>query len=570
MAGVPLDPSNRHQELASLRMDVWNGRMSRRDFVHRATSLGLSTAAISALWTTYRARPVNARGAVHPGNPFSARLQTSETPTPGGTLRFARAEDSDNLDPVTNDGNVNIWIFMNIYDQLIRVTPDGVNLEPALAESWDISQDGLTYTFHLRQGVKFSDGTPLTSSDVKYSLERAANDPAQTWTFTLTALQRDANGQVTGISTPDDHTVVITLSQPWAPFLSDMAMFNVSIISEAFAKGNEARLVEECMGTGPFVLAEWRKGESITLARNPNYWEPGLPLLDEIFVSVVPDDNTRILQLQAGEIDAMYNVPSSRVAELRQDPNLQVLEFPSTFTAYITLNTRIAPLDDVNTRLALAYATDRQTLVDVVLFGLGTVATSFMPKGALYWNDQLPGFPYDLEKAKEYLSKSKAPDGFKLELTFQGGDAEVQQLGAALKDMWSKIGVDLQLNPVEQGLYSDMYNNHTFQAMYNYWTNDIIDPDELVSYALLPESSEAFQTGWQNQEAIDLAKRGAAELDPEKRREIYFRIQEIYAAESPMLYLYHKPYLDAMTTNAHDFGHPPTGQWVWKRTWISR
>jgi len=136
--------------------------------------------------------------------------------------------------------------------------------------------------------------------------------------------------------------------------------------------------------------------------------------------------------------------------------------------------------------------------------------------------------------------------------------------------MWSNIGVDLKLNPVEQGLYSDMYNNHAFEAMYNYWTNDIIDPDELVSYAILPESSEAFQTGWQNQEAIDLAKRGAAELDPEKRKEIYFRIQEIYAEESPMLYLYHKPYLDAMTANVHDFGHPPTGQWVWKRTWISQ
>jgi peptide/nickel transport system substrate-binding protein len=570
-----------------LRRQLFECGIGRREFIKRATQLGLAAPAIAAMLHVYGANAAPARRGMaarslfqdEPQNPITITIggtpitvveEDTSNATPGGVLRFARRDDSDNLDPVTNDGNVNIWIFMNIYDQLVRVTPDGASLEPALAESWEVSADATTYTFHLRQGITFSDGTPFKASDVVYSFVRAANDPNQTWTFTLTALQRDANGQVQGITAPDDNTVVVVLSQPWAPFLADVAMFNLSIVSEAFAKGNEARLTDECMGTGPYQLAEWKKGEYISLTKNPNYWEEGLPYLDEVRAFVVPDDNARILQLQAGEIDAMYDVPSSRVPELKQDANLKVIEFPSTYILYVTLNNRNPPLDDVNARLALNHATDRKTLIDVVLFGAGTEATTFMPRGALFWNDQLPGFPYDIEKAKGLLAQSKTPNGFKVGFTFTGGDAEASQLGAVLKDMWSQIGVDLELEPVEQGVYSDAYDNHTFETMYTGWTNDIIDPDELVSYAILPESSQNYQTGWNNQEAMDLAVQGRAELDPEKRKQIYFRIQEIFNTDSPMVILYQKPYVEVMTTKVHNFQQPPTAQYVWKKTWLDQ
>ena len=502
------------------------------------------------------------------GTPIASAEEDITNATAGGTLQFGRAQDSTNLDPVTNDSNTDIWIFMNIYDQLLRVAPSGISLEPSLAESWDISKDGITYTFHLRKGVMFSDGSMLKASDVLYSLVRAANDPGKIWTFTLTALQRDASGAVKGISATDDSTLVIQLAEPWAPFLSDLAMFNGSITSEAYAKGNEAKLVDQPFGTGPFMLGEWKKGESITLVKNPHYWETGLPLLDSVVIHAVPDDNNRIIQIQGGDLNAIYDVPSARVPDLKQSGALKVIAFPSTFTQYVTLNCRNAPFDDVNARLALSYATDRKTLIDVVLFGTGTAATSFMPKGALYWNDALPEIPFDLAKAKQYLAASKTPTGFDVGFTYVSGSAEIDQLGAVLKDMWSKIGVNLTLNPVESGVYTDSYRKHTFETMSNIWTNDIIDPDELVAYAILPDSSQAFQTGWSNAEAVTLAKSGASELDPAKRKGIYFRIQEIYAAESPQLCLYHKPYVVVTSLKVHNFSQPPTGQWVWKKTWI--
>jgi len=564
----------RTEQLAQLVRQIHEGNISRRAFIGRALALGVSLSTADTIFRTYRAgaqdQAQNPITVTVGGTPIPAIEPDLSNATPGGTLRFGRAVDSDNLDPVTNDGNVNIWYFMNIYDQLVQVGADGISLVPGLAESWEVSEDGLTYTFHLRPNVVFSDGTPMTSADVLYSWVRAANDPEQHWTFTLTALKRDAKGQVEGISAPDDTTVAVELAQPWAPFLSDVAMFNMSVISKAFAEGHEERLVEECMGTGPFALAEWKKGESLRLVKNSNYWEEDLPLLDEVVVSVVPDDNARILQLQGGELEAMMDVPFSRVPELQQDANLKVYQFPSTRTDYITLNMREAPLNDVHARRALQYATDRQTLVDVVLFGVGIPATSFMPKGALYWNDTLQAYPYDIAKAQEELGQSQTPDGFPLELKIRGGSADEETLATALKDMWSQIGVEVTITPVEGSVLNEDYNSRNFQAMTNYWTNDIVDPDELVAYAILPESSGAFGTGWANPEAQDLARKGASELDAAKREEIYFRIQEIYNEESPMLPLYYTPYVNLTTVGVHNFNHPPTGEYDWKLTWLEQ
>jgi len=564
----------RTEKLAQLTRQIHDGTISRRAFMARALALGLSVSASDTVFRTYRAgaqdQAENPITVTVGGTPIAAVETDLTNATPGGTFRFGRLEDSDVLDPVTTSLNTSIWYFMSIYDQLIRVAPDGISLEPSLAESWDISEDGLTYTFHLRPNVLFSDGTPLTSADVLYSWVRAANDPGQIWTFTLDAMKRDAEGQVEGITAPDDATVVVELAKPWVPFVSDVAMFNLSVISKAFAEGNEERLATECMGTGPFALGEFRAGEILTLVKNPHYWEEGLPLLDGVDVNLVPDDNARILQLQGGELDGIMDVPFNRVPELQADPNLKVYQFPSTYTRYILLNVREAPLDDVHARRALQYATDRQTLVDVVLFGNGIPATSFMPKGALYWNDTLEGYPYDLAKAQEELAQSATPDGFALELSTIAGFVSDESMATALKDMWSQIGVEVTISPLETSIFNEAFTNATFQAMSQYWTNDIIDPDELVGFAVLQESVQAFHTGWENAEAQDLTRQGAAESDPQKRKEIYFRIQEIHSEESPMLPLYYQPYLNVTTTQVHNFQHPPTGQYNWKTTWMEQ
>jgi len=477
----------------------------------------------------------------------------------GGMFTFSRSSDSDNLDPVTQDGNVDIWIFMSIYDQLVRVDNSGTTLEPALAEKWEVSTDGLTYTFHLRKDVLFSDGTPLKASDVKYSIDRAKTHPKSGWTFTLEPLKE--------ITTPDDSTVVMTLTQPWAPFLADIAMFNSSIISEAFAKKiGEDKLVEQTMGTGPFALVEWKKGEYITLKKNEHYWDKGLPYLDQIKITVVPDDNNRILQLQGGQIDGMYDVPLNRVAELTQDPKFTLTQFVSTYNNFLALNTRSGPLSDVKVRQALNYATDKQALLKVVNFGIGEISNSFMPNGALYWNKDQTGYPFDLDKAKGLMKESTIPSGGKIAIMLQAGRASALQLATALKEMWAKIGIDLDIQQLEQAIVTDNYRNNKFEIYATGWTNDIIDPDELVSYAILPEQVQNYHTGWTNQEAIDLAKKGRTELKDDERRKIYYRIQEIHMQDAPFVYLYVVPYIDVVKKSVQGFFHNPMGQWDWSKT----
>jgi len=417
-------------ELPGLVRHVWDGRIDRRGFMRRALAMGIAPAVAATVFTTYRARPA------------AARVRTQDepaTPTPGGTFRFGRGEDSVTFDPVATFYNADIWLLQNVYEQLLRVAPSGTDLEPSLATAWERSEDGLTYTFHLRPGVTFHDGSPLKASDVKFSMERAKNDPNNIWTFTLVALKE--------VTAPDDATVVATLDQPWAPFLADIAMFNCAVMPEAWVKANDKRVATEMNGTGPFTFVEFKQGQYVLLKKNPNYWDAGLPYLDEVKIPYVADDNARILQLQGGELDGMFNVPTGRVDELAADPNLQVLQLPSSYSQYVVLNHKQPPLDDVNVRLALNYATDKQTLIQVALFGNGVEATSFMPQGALYWNDTQPGFPFDLDKAKDYLAKSKVPNGFPIEFQYLAGNAEIEQLATAIKDMWTQIGVDVTIAP---------------------------------------------------------------------------------------------------------------------------
>lgn len=539
-----------------------------------AASGGAGTTPTSAITVNQNATATTApppsgsvsTGSPSPGAKASPTAPAAVTKAPvgkaGGSVKLARQQDSNNLDPVTNDGNVNIWVFMSIYDQLIKVDEKGTGLLPGLAEKWDVSTDGLNYTFNIRKGVKFSDGAALMMDDVKWSIERAKNTADSIWKFTL--------DQVSSVDIVDDATIKIVLTQKWAPFLSDISMFNASIISRAFGEGiGVDKLVDQTMGTGPFMLKEWRKRESITLVKNPNYWEPGLPLLDEIIMPVVPDGNSQILQLQGGDIDGIIgqgDVPFNRVNDLSKDSNLQVLRFTSTYVNFLALNTRNAPLNDVKVRQALNYATNKQALIDTILFGNGEISNSFMPNGALYWNPDQKPYEYNVETAKQLLSQSTQASGFKVSYQVVSGNQQALAVATAIKDMWSQINVNVDILQLDQAVARDNYRNSKFEINATGWTNDIIDPDELVSYAILPEQTENYKTGWVNQQAIDLANQGRATTDDAARRKIYYQIQQIHKDDAPFVYLWVQPYIDVLSTKIKGFFHNPMGQYDFRNT----
>lgn len=325
------------------------------------------------------------------------------------------------------------------------------------------------------------------------------------------------------------------------------------------------------MGTGPYAITDWKTDQYTVLTRNEYYWQAGLPYLDEIKIMQVPDTSSEILQIQGGDVDGLigqYSVPYNRVAELQKDPNLQVLIWPAAYAGAITFNIEKPPLNDINFRRALNYATDVQTLIDTVVFGLGEISNSFMPIGALYWNPDQQPYPFDLEQAKATLAKSTTPTGGKVEALTTTGNAQQETLVTTLKDMWSKIGVDLTITPVDGPTGRARIKAHDFQMRTGGWTNDMIDPDEIVGYYILPENSENARTGWMNQEAMDAARAAETEQDDAKRRQLYYKVQQIHKEDGPQIYLYDTPYIDVLRKNIKGFHHNPLGAYYFAEMYI--
>jgi peptide/nickel transport system substrate-binding protein len=572
--------------------------LDRRNFVKRAAALALSAPVVGSLLaacgggsdkqtaTTAAAASTPTPRILSNLNPSATSAQsgasTSATPvaakgTRGGKVTFLRDGDADIYDPVLNDANNTIWIIGNVYETLVKSNRDSNGLDPCLAEKYDVSDDGLTVTFNLR-AAKFSDGSDLTTDDVIFSLKRARDTDISVWTFTM--------AQVKDVTAPDAKTIQVTLNQPWAPFLAGVAMFNGGIVSKAFfdknaketnstGSGKSAKGIGlpgmQSMGTGPYVITEWLSDQHTVLSRNAHYWDPNLPYLDEITIMQVPDTNSEILQMQSGSVDGLigqYSIPFNRVSELQKDPNLQVLIIPASFAGNLQFNIEKPPLNDLHFRRALNYATDVQTLIDTVLFGLGKPSNSFMPIGSQYWNPDQKPYPFDLDMAKSELAQSTTPTGGKVEVLIRTGDAQAETEATTIKDMWAKIGVDLIITPMDAQVLRDRLLKHDFQMRIAAWTNDMIDPDEIVGYFIIPENSENARSGWVNQHAVDLAHQAQAEQDPDKRRQDYYEIQKIYKEEGPMIFTFDIPYIAVVSKKVKGYWQNPLGAYLFAEMYL--
>src|SRR5215475_6074828 len=361
---------------------------------------------------------------------------TAEAATRGGKMVYARYADSLLLEPVFNDANVDIWILTNLYDTLLQPTADGKGVAPGLASGYEVSDDGLTFTLTLRQGTKFSDGSAITAEDVKGSLERARNPKNGIWSFIVESIDSIE------IKAPDK--VALHLKHPDPTLAAGLATFNTGIMPQKLfeaAAGNTDEekakaFAEHPVGSGAFMFDSWQRGTQMVLKRNPYYWQMGedgkpLPYLDEIDFPVIPDDATRILKLQAGEVDAAELIPYARVHELQGDPNLNMALFPSTKVEFITMNVRPKLTDgsanilaDPKVRQALNYAVDKPALIKIVTFDVGKPTVSFMSSATPLVYDNGAAYPYDPAKAKELLKAAGVQDGAEVHSLALAGSAD--------------------------------------------------------------------------------------------------------------------------------------------------
>lgn len=491
-----------------------------------------------------------------PGPANSGNSGSTEKPNAKSSFTYAIQREPDNLDPVTQDGNPNIYTFLNIYQTLIKLNAAGTDFEGDLAETWSPNADSTVWTFNLRKDAKFSNGTGVTAKDVVFSLGRS-KDVKGPWQWAMTDVEK--------IEAKDDHTVVITLKQPSAPFLSNISLFANAILSADFFKdASPEKFSNEPMGSGPYMLAEWKKGEHITLKANPHYFKAGLPKTKEVQLLYIPDDDTRIIKLQAGEVDGIDNPPMARVAELKANPNLDMQLNPSTAVAHLALNNSYGPLKNVDFRKALAYATDREGIVKAVLFGNGTPATSFLPQSTLFFDKNLKGYNYDLNKAKELMAKAGVPAGTKLEILVRAGNQIHIQTATAIKEMWSKLGLEIEINPMDPAAANAKFKADDYQVNVTGWTNDIPDPSQLTEYELGFKLSHSYHTMYQSDKMDALIAASAREMDVKKREQIFHEIQALAIEDSPIVWLYYAPFTLTLSKKVEGFRQMPTGSWVFE------
>ena len=481
-------------------------------------------------------------------------------PKPGGVLYMSLADDDvQNFDPIVPTDNMSIWTMLLIYDQLIRVAADGTSLEPGLAESWEKSEDGLTYTFHLRD-AKFHDGTPATSADVVYCLDRVVNGESSQWAFLFSA--------VDSVEAPDDKTVVVHLKQVWVPFESDLALFGASIIPKAAHEAQGDALFQAPIGSGPFKFDSWDKGTSIRLVKNPDYWEAGKPYLDELNFEVLTDANARMLQFQGGDLDIATDVPFSQLDALRNNPDVTLLTDAVARFDYIGMNTSREPWNDKTLRQAINYAIDKDSIIQNVLFGAGQMANTCLP--LMYGHaDSVVGYPYDVDKAKELVAQSAHANGFTGTIITNPGDPVGNQVAQLVVANLTEIGGDITIEQLEPGISRQRVRvDHDFDMQKGYYTTDIIDPDELMSFAVQSDGGTfAIYTFYENPDVDALIKGAQAEQDEAKRLDMYAQVQQMHSDDAPMIFLYYPTGRTAVSNAIKNFRILPTGNYRLWETW---
>lgn len=491
--------------------------------------------------------------------PRFVRAQDSGQPASGGDLIFARPEDNTTLDPVAAVETETIYVLNHLFETLFASSPDGKSVDPWLATGHEVSDDELTWTIPLRQGVAFSDGTPLTSADVKFSLERARDKSS--FGFLLSAIDK--------VETPDEQTVSIHTKFPWSPLLADLSVWAAVIVPKDFGGKKEEDFFAAPVGTGPFILDAWDRGSQLRVVRNPNYWQEGKPYLDSVTWTQVPDANTRVLQLQGGQAHIVSDIPFNTMQSLTSMPGVHAEAFPGTTVFYLMFNTTKKPYDDVHLRRAIAYALDKKAIANAVLFGFGDSACSIIAPTVAFYDPNTPCLTQDLEKAKAELAQSSVPSGLKTELLV-GDNPTNTAISEIVQSQLAPLGIDVSLRLIDEGQFYETLSSFDYEIGYAGWTMDIPDPDEQIAFMLDPEQGggDSYSTGYNNPEMIKLIHAAQQELDQAKRQEIYDQIQALHAAEVPQIPLVFQQTTFAWVDSVQDFHVNPVGNRHLENVWL--
>ena len=455
----------------------------------------------------------------------------------GGTLVAAINAEPDQLDPQVTSAYVSFQVLENVFDTLVE--PDeNLEMVPSLAESWDISDDGLTYTFTLRDGVKWHDGTPLTASDVVYSYGRIRESANNGWRF----------GTVTDVTAPDDSTVVFTLSAPTPNLLANIGAFKgMAIVQQANVESGD--ITTAPIGTGPFKVASWTSGDSIELVRNDDYWG-GAPSLDGVTYRFIPDTTVALTSLQSGDVQWTDNLPPQQVSGLKESTDVVVETVPSNDYYYFATNEAREPFNDARVRQAMAWAIDREAIVQAALFGNATVNQTAIPATSGWYFDYAP-YSRDLDKAKALLEEAGVADGLEMDLMVVSSDnqsvTDAQVIAANLAD----IGITVNIRQLDVSTWLADQADGNFDAYLWSWIGNL-DPSDF--YYAQHHSGGGFNAqGYSNPEVDQLLDAAAIETDQAARKALYDDAAKLIVDDASYVYLYNPEIAQGYSPNVEGY-----------------
>lgn len=466
-------------------------------------------------------------------------------------LVIARVKDAVILDPAQATDGMSLNLTQEMMKGLVEFKLGTFDVQPAIAQSWKMTGGGLQWTFELKKGLKFSDGTPIDAAAVKFNFDRwrlTKNPYHQNYPYGYYAdMFGGFPGLITAVDAPNPQTVTFTLSRPLGPFLRDLAMPSFAIASPTAVRKDLAGFGNQPVGYGPYMLKEWVKDDHITLAVNPT-WQGPKPAYATVIVRDIPDQATSVLEMQRGGIDFLTDPRPDDAAQLAKQSGVTLYDQPSNNNSYVAFNVQKAPFGNVAVRRAIAYAIDVRAIVKAFYSAGAIVATNWTPPGMLGEDKSLQIYPYDPAKAKQLLAQAGLRNGFSTDLYYPTTPRpympEPQRIAEAIQADLQKVGIKVTLEPFEFGVFLEKVRNGEHQMCLIGWSGDNGDPDNFFYPLLDKDSALAKPNGqnysfWEDEAFHRLILKGQTTLDDATRAVVYRQANDMVRDQVPALPIVH-------------------------------
>lgn len=494
----------------------------------------------------------------------------------GGVLVFARGGDSVGLDPARETDGESYYGCTQVFDNLVEFKEGTTEVQPALAESWTVSDDGLEIVFKLRSGVKFHDGTDFNADAVVFSLGRQLYEdhpyheygPWKYWGY------MDMSNIVQDIIAVDNLTVKFILQKTEAPIIANLAMDFAGIVSPAAVEKYGEDFPNNPVGTGPFKFVSWKKEDSMVFEKNADYWRRPA-YLDRLIIRVIPDATARYLALQKGEVDIIDFPSPEDLEDMKANPDIKVIQQEGLNVGYLAFNCDKEPYTDKRVRQAMNYAVNKDEIIAGVYGTAGAPAKNPIPPGMWSYNDSIEPYEYNPEKAKALLAEAGYADGFSTTLwampVARPYNPNGRKVAEIMQAHLADVGVTAEIVSYDWGTYLEKTDHGEHDAALLGWTGDNGDPDNFlfvllsIAAAEVPAGNIAF---WKNEEFNSLVEEAKVTMDVAKRTALYEEAQVVFHEEAPWLPIAHSVVSEPMQNYVMDFQLSPVGKRQFYNVWL--